>query len=135
MKPLESTRKTVISLVTGFLTDNYPSLPVSYPRKTSVSVEDAEEFIKVELAFTSRPLTLPGNSAYEVSGELLLTHYRRENGGDSAFTNFTDTFFNLFSMQTKNGITFYTVNPYEQSGLPGFDGVTNYVTFSIDKFS
>ena len=135
MKPLETTRQTVTDLVKDFLVTNFPSLSVDYPHKTSVDVEAVSEFVKFELLLTPKPLTLPGNSAYEISGEVFLTHYRRENGGSSAFTSFTDEFFNSFSMQTKNGITFYTVKPYEQSGLPGFDGVTNVVAFSIDKFS
>lgn len=135
MKPLEQTRQAATLLITDFLATNFPSLPKDMPYKTSVDPESAEDFVKFELGLTPRPMTVKGNRSYIIDGEIFLTHYRLENGGPSAFTDFSDEFFNSFSMQTKNGITFYTVKSHDRPELPGFDGVTNVVTFSIDKFS
>lgn len=135
MKPIGETRKTVTGLIRDFLVTNFPTTPVDYPNTEAVDLESVDELVKFELSITPKPISLPGNSAYSIEGEIFLTHYRRENGGPAAFNEFTDEFFNSFSMQDKSGIIFQTVKPYEQSGLPGFDGVTNVVTFSTDKFS
>lgn len=135
MKPLNSTYVTAIGLLRDFLVTNFPTVEVQYPDKETVDYENVEEFLEVELDLRPDPRTLPGNSSYDVRGEIFISHYRRENGGRLPFINFTDEFFNSFSMQTKSGITFYTVRPYSKQGLPGFDGVMNVVTFSIDKFS
>lgn len=135
MRVIEETRIAVTQLLKDFLVTNFPSLSVAYPYKTDIDQENTDEFIKIEIDLKAKPITLTANSSYEIFGEIFLIHYRRENGGPSAFTNFTDEFFNSFSMQTKNGITFYTVNSYNQSGKPGFDGVLNVVNLSVDKFS
>lgn len=135
MKILEDTRSAVVALIENFLVTNFPTIPVDYQYRSDVDAENTDEYIKVEIGLKAKPLYITANKSYEVLGEIFLIHYRRENGGSSAFTNFTDEFFNSFSMQTKNGITFYTVNSFKQSGKPGFDGVVNVVNLSVDKLS
>lgn len=135
MKPFSSTYVTVIGLIRDFIVTNFPAISVQYPETEALDYENLEEFLVVEVGFNPVPRTLPGNSSYDVMGEIFITHHRRENRGRLGFINFTDEFFDNFSMQTKSGITFYTVKPYQKQGLPGFDGTLNVVTFSIDKFS
>lgn len=136
MIPYETARLKLMTLVKDFHTTHYPTMEVNYPKKFITDVEHATlPFCKVELSYDSRTMGLNPRKDLEVSGMLVLNHYARKGKGEKLFTTYTDLMYSYFGYKAIDGIHFYAVIPYDNSGIPGFDGVMNTVTFDTNFFN
>jgi len=136
MIPYESTRQTLMTLTKAFHDANCPSYQVNYPKKFITDVEHSTSpFVVVELDMKSQSMGVTPRSDLEVSGSLILTLYSRAGSGEKLFTTYSDLLYTYFGFKTLSGINFYGVLPYDKSGIPGFDGVMNYLRFDTDYFN
>lgn len=132
----EPTRAKLAEIVAAFQAANYPSIEFNYPKRWVTDVEHCSTyFVGVEWQMSSQGRSIPAHQCVTVSGILAITQYCRANSGQTIFTQFSDKLSDYLGLKTINGITFYEVNPHEDSGRPGFDGVMNVVNFYIDYFN
>lgn len=136
MTPYETTRQAIMTLVKAFHDASYPTTEVNYPKKFITDVENSTApFVTVELSMKSKTMGLNPRKDLEVSGELILILYARAGSGEKLFTTYSDLLYTYFGYKTLSSINFYGVLPYDRSGIPGFDGVINYIKFDTDYFN
>jgi hypothetical protein len=125
-----------MELVRLFHSTYYPTIEVNYPKMFITDVENCKvPFVAVEFDMRSATMCLNPRKDLEVSGSLILTLYRRSGGGEKLFTTYSDLLYTYFGYKTLDSINFYGVLPYDRSGIPGFDGVVNYIRFDTDYFN
>lgn len=136
MPMYDDTRKKLHAVVSAFHAASYPSLEVNYPGRFITDTEQTEDpYIIVEFTYRPKSQGLPARQCVTIAGELVLNHFARKNSGEKVFTDYTDALHTYLGLKTVSGVTFYEVNPYGDSGRPGFDGVMNIVNYEIDYFN
>ena len=135
--PIEDTRQKLYALVKSFHASEYATPTVNFPGRMKTDVEKVgdEDFITVELSFETKGLGLPARQCVRVSGLLVLNQFVRKNSGEKIFTTYSDKVFTYFSLETIDSVTFEEVQPFDNSGIPGFDGRMNSARFYTDYFN
>jgi hypothetical protein len=111
-------------------------MEVNYPKKFITDVENSSDpFVTVELSKTPRHMGLPYKQCVEVSGTLYLNHYARINSGSKLFDDYTDLLVAHFMGNNIDLVQFRNVTPFDNEGIPGFNGITNAINYEIDYFN
>ena len=136
MIPYETVRQKLMTLVKSFHDTNYPTMEVNYPKNFRTDVEHIQvPFVYVELMMTSQTIGINPRADLEVSGQLVFNHCARKGAGEKIFATYTDLLYTYLGCKTINSIHFFEVIPYDNSGIPGFDGVMNTVKWKTDFFN
>ena len=136
MSNYNATRETIITLLKTFHTASYSSMDVNYPGRMITDVEQATDpFVTVEISMKSEDMGLPSKNCVRIEGMLILNHFARKNSGSKVFYDYSDALMDYLGLETLESISFYEVQLYENSGIPGFDGKMNTVRFTIDYFN
>jgi hypothetical protein len=129
----ETTRQKVMAAVAAFHAAHAPTTEVNYPGQFRTDTERVTApFVVVELDMSMVPMSLPARHCVRVKGILALNHYGRIGSGKKIFADYTDLVYSYFCMQTINGVTYWQVNPYNNVGIQGYDGIMNVVEFSTE---
>jgi hypothetical protein len=136
MTPYETTREKITTLVKSFHAAHYPTTEVNMPKRFFTDVEHIDApFVTVELTLRLLNMGLVKKHCVKVTGQLILNHFTRINSGFKVHSTYTDTLVNYFGLETLDGITFHEVDPFDNSGIPGFQGIMNAINFEIEYFN
>lgn len=129
----ETTRQKIIAAVAAFHAAYAPTTEVNYPGKFKTDPEQVTSpFVTIELDMTMQAMSLPARKCVRIKGLLIFNHYGRSGLGIKVFTTYTDLLYSYFCMRTIDQVTYWSVNPYNNVAIPGYDGVMNVVDFSIE---
>ena len=132
----DTTRDKLMVLIKAFHLANYSSLEVNYPKRMITDVEKTKDpFVTIELPMKRKAQGIIARHCVSVEGILIFNHFAVKNSGSKVFNDYSDALFDYFGLQTLSSITFYEVQQYDNSGIPGFDGIMNTVNFDIDYFN
>lgn len=131
-----TTREKLQTLVKAFHDTNYPTMEVNYPGRFITDTEKIQvPFSKIEWSMKSRDMGLPSRNCVRIEGQLIFNHFAREGSGSKVFNEYSDLLFTTFGLKTLDSITFYELQPYDNAGKIGFDGVMNSIRFTADYFN
>ena len=122
----------LITIVNAFHSANYPTMEVNFQGKTITDLETIQDpFVKVEWLMRTRTLGIPPE-CYEVTGDLVINHFVRENVGGNDHTTYAAAILAYLQRQTREAVTFDDVDTYPGSLLKGFDGMTIVVPYEVE---
>ena len=129
----ETTRQKVTTAVAAFHAAHAPTMEVNYPGKFLTDPEQATApFVTIEIDMSMQQMSLPARNCVRIKGMLIFNHYGRAGLGKKVFTDYTDLLYSYFCMRTIAQVTYWSVNPYNNVAIPGYDGIMNVVDFSIE---
>jgi hypothetical protein len=128
-------RQKLVGIYKVLHTVSYPSLPVNYPNRLSYDPEQGTSpFVVLNYSVVPQQMSL-GLRHYKVPGDLYLFYYYRPNTGIDHSSDYSDFLMSKLGGRTIDGITFWEVRPYANSGIAGWEGTMNRVPFLAQYFN
>ena len=132
--PFELTRVKLKNIVDAFQLANYPTMEVNYRGRVVTDIENiTNPVIFVEFSFRKKTLGLPTNH-FRIEGEVLITHYAKNNSGSKIFSDYSSKLSQYMDMQTIDGVTFEDLSTFDGTGIPGLDGTKNVINYEVEYF-
>ena len=134
MISLDEVRSTVIETIKNLHVANYSAIPINYPNKFVVDLENfaGTFFVTVSVNYgdTLVATDITGTNA-EVHGTVTVSTVFKANTGLNGTTLYSNMLLGGLLFKTVSGVNYVDMKSVEISPYPGYKGIANIIRFMI----
>ena len=134
MISLDEVRGTIIETIKGLHVANYSAIPINYPNKFVVDLENfaGTFFVTVSVNYgdTLVATDITGDNA-EVHGTVTVSTVFKTNTGLNGTTLYSNMLLGGLLFKTISGVNYVDMKSVEINPYPGYKGIANIIRFTV----